>query len=46
MVASIVYEVPDEFGSATCTSPLSSGRVRSFQHFGSGSFFFATSSVL
>src|SRR4030095_16171690 len=46
IVASSVYEVPDEFGSATSTSPLNSGRMRSFQHFGSGSFFFAASSVL
>src|SRR3989337_2138751 len=37
MVASMVYEVPEEFGSATCTSSLYLSESRPFQHFGSGS---------
>src|SRR5215475_9593630 len=45
-VASIVYDVPDELGSATCSSPLYSGRTRSSQRRGPGSFFVAQRSVL
>ena len=44
--ASIRYAVPDEFGLPSMTSPLSAGSRRSFQHFGTGSFFFAPISVL
>ena len=45
-VASIVYEVPDEFGFATCTSSLNAGLVRSAQHLGSGMPFFASCGAL
>ena len=46
IVASIVYDVPEEFGSATCTSSLNFGSRRSAQHLGSGRPFLARSSVL
>ena len=45
-VASIVYDVPDEFGFATWISSLNSGRVRSDQHFGAGALRFFSFSVL
>ena len=45
-VAIAVYAVPDAFGFAIWMSSRSSGRRRSFQHAGAGSFFFASSSVL
>ena len=46
MVASIVQAVPDEFGSAICTSPLNSGLIRSAQQAGGVSLRFFMSSVL
>ena len=45
-VASIVYDVPEEFGLATWISSLNAGLVRSAQHLGAGMFFFFSCSVL
>ena len=42
----MVYAVPLEAGCEISISPLYSGLMRSAQHFGSGSFFFFSSSVL
>src|SRR5207247_1595433 len=46
IVASRVYEVPELFGSATCTSSRYFSDRRSLQHLGSGSFLRASSSLL
>ena len=46
MVASMVQAVPEEFGSAICTSPLNSGLIRSAQQAGGVSLRRAMSSVL
>ena len=46
IVASMVQAVPDELGSAICTSPLNSGLIRSAQQAGGVSLRRFESSVL